>query len=577
VLQRLRERKLVQWALAYLAAAFVVFETIEILAQPWNLSLGFQRSAHIVLVLGLILTLILAWFHGEKGQQRVGGLELLMIALVLGVGGLTLSFLGPERRDSSDAGRSEPGVEDPRPSLAVLTCDNFSPEPADAYLGPGLHDEILQRLSKISALKSIGRVSVMQFGENPPPTEVIARQLRVDFVGQCGVTKAGDALRLTFELLDGKTGTQVWADQFDTSFSMSNLLAIYSEIAERVTSGLGATLTPDERIRIEATPTENLEAYRLYLTGRQYYFAWEEESLKRSVSYFDQAIERDREWALPYAAQAASYWLLSFVSSENPSVFLSHARAAAETAVELDPTLGDPLAILAVVRTIEDYDWQEAAAEFRRAVELGPDSYDVHMTHGSFFLSALGEHEQAEAELLLCVELDPLNIVAELELSWVYFVAREYRKAIAHLRAALEVDPSYPMGIGLLGLAYEQVGETELAVEALQRAADITQGRPFFRVLLARGYAFAGEEEGGREILNDLSNRWPETYTTPYYMAAAYASLGEQDRAFEWLERGLETHDPWMVFAKEDPVLDSLRTDPRFQGLLRRLRLTEGD
>jgi TolB-like protein/Tfp pilus assembly protein PilF len=577
VFQRLRERKLVQWALAYLAAAFVVFEAVEILAQPWNLSLTFQRSAHIVLVLGLILTLILAWFHGEKGQQRVGGLELLMIALLLGVGGLTLSFLGPESRDSSDAGHSEPGVEDARPSLAVLTCDNFSPDPADAYLGPGLHDEILQRLSKISALKSVGRVSVMQFGENPPPTEVIAQQLSVEFVGQCGVTKAGDALRLTFELLDGKTGTQVWADQFDTSFSVSNLLAIYSEIAERVTSRLGATLTPDERIRIEATPTEDLEAYRLYLTGRQHYFAWEEESLKRSVSYFDQAIERDPEWAMPYAAQAASYWLLSFVSSADPSRSLSHARAAAERAVELDPTLGDPLAILAAVRTIEDYDWQEAAAEFQRAVELGPDSYDVHVTHGGFFLSALGDHEQAEAEVLLCVELDPLNIVAEMELSWVYFVAREYRKAIAHLRAALEVDPSYPMGIGLLGLAYEEVGEMELALEALERAADITQGRPFFRVLLAQGYASAGEEEGAREILNDLSNRWPETYTTPYYMAAAYASLGEQDRAFEWLERGLETHDPWMVYAKEDPVLDSLRTDPRFQGLLRRLRLTGGD
>jgi len=572
VFESLKERKLVQWAVAYLAAAYVVFQGIEVLAEPWGITPALQRGLHILLLVGLFITGILAWFHGEKGRQRVSGPELLMVAVVLFVAGLVLSTVMAPDEEEAQTGNVRSGTrEDGRPSIAVLVCDNFSPDPNDAYLAPGLHDEILLRLSRISALKSIGRTSVLRFATNPPATEVIAQELGVDFVGECSVTKAEDRLRLTFQLLDGDNGSQVWADHFDNSLTMANLLGIYSEIAEEVAARVGAVLTSEEKGRIGAGPTGGFEAYDLYLRGRQSHFTWEEEGLNRAVDYFAQAIDRDPHWALPYAAQAESYWQLSFVSSANPSEHLSRARTAAERAVELDPTFGDPLAILAAVRMIEEYDWVEAGSEFARAVELSPGSYTSHLMHGSFFLNAVGEQDLAEGEVRFCMELDPLNIAPGLELAWVYFVGRKHDDAIRQIREGLEVDPNYPMGVALLGLSLEQLSAFDEAVESLERAVGLSPGKPFFGVLLARGYAAAGRGEEAREILSELSSNWPQEYTTPYYMAAAYAALGENDLAFEWLQRAFEVRDPWLVFANRDPVLDGLRLDPRFRDLLRRL------
>jgi tetratricopeptide (TPR) repeat protein len=197
------------------------------------------------------------------------------------------------------------------------------------------------------------------------------------------------------------------------------------------------------------------------------------------------------------------------------------------------------------------------------------------MLYGSFYLNAIGNHDLAEAEVRFCMELDPLNIAAGLELAWVYFVGRKYNEAIHQLQSALEVDPNYPMAVALLGLSFEQVDAFDDAVESLEKAVALSQGSPFFLALLARGYAAAGRREEAVEILDDLSTNWSRAYATPYYMAAAYAALDDEDAAFEWLERAYDVRDSWLVFANEDPVLDALRPDPRFHDLLQRLNFPE--
>ncbi len=228
LLQRLKQRKIVQRGLAYLAGAFVVFQGVEVMAEPWGISPGVQRGIHIVLLIGLLITLVFAWYHGEKGRQRVSGPELLMVAALLVVAGVALSILGgPE--DSPGFAVSREG--DDRPGVAVLPCTNMSADPNDEYLAKSIHDEILLKLQKISSLFSIGRTSVLRYAEDPPATPVIASDLGVGFIGECSVQKHGNQIRLIFQLLDGSTGGQIWADDFDQTLTSTNLFDILRQIA----------------------------------------------------------------------------------------------------------------------------------------------------------------------------------------------------------------------------------------------------------------------------------------------------------------------------------------------------------
>ena len=348
LLQRLKQRKIVQRGLAYLAGAFVVFQGVEVMAEPWGISPGVQRGIHIVLLIGLFITLVFAWYHGEKGRQRVSGPELLMVAALLVIAGGVLSILGgPE--DSPGLAVSRDG--DDRPGVAVLPCTNMSADPNDEYLAQSLHDEILLKLQKISSLFSIGRTSVLGYAVDPPATHLIAYELGVGFVGECSVQKSGSQIRLIFQLLDGNTGRQLWAEDFDQTLTSTNLFDVLRQIAQEVSLALQVEITPEEQARISAVPTENTEAYGLYL---------------RAADYFDRA------------------------KYENEGQNLSNAHALLERATTLDPTFALAFAELSEVvggeflfgidRSTDALVAQQAAAD--SALALQPDLPEAHRAAG---------------------------------------------------------------------------------------------------------------------------------------------------------------------------------------------------
>jgi len=371
LLQRLKERKLVQWALAYLAGAFVVFQVMDALAEPLGLTSTLQRATLVVVGVGFLIALVPAWYHGEKGRQRVSGPELLMVAALLVVAGVALMLLR-----SQEEGFSPVALEgDDRPGIAVFPCENWSRDPDDAYFANGVHDEILLHLQKISGLRSIGRESMEWYEESSVPTRQVAQELAVGYLGECSVLKdAGrNQIRLTFQLIDGTTGTQLWAQSYDEDLTARSIFDIHSDLARRIAGAIGAALTPEEQSRIEKDPTTNLDAYDLYLLGRNRWSTRSPETIREAIEYFEAAIEVDRTFALAFSGVADGYMQLAFYDpGTEPLDVYEEGKAAAIRAFELDPSLGEAHASLGYISLYYDLDWAASERYLSSSIELAP-------------------------------------------------------------------------------------------------------------------------------------------------------------------------------------------------------------
>ncbi|UCC71017.1 MAG: hypothetical protein JSV86_11530 [Gemmatimonadota bacterium] len=325
------------------------------LAEPWNLSQSIIRAIHVLLGIGFVLALVLAWYHGEKGRQRVSGPELVMVAALLVIAGAALSLVRVgDEAPSTTATFASPGAEAERPAIAVLPCDNISPNPEDAYLADGIHEEILLRLSRIQSLTSIGRKSVEWYRDNPRPIRVMAAELGVGSVGECSMRKDADQnqIRLTFQLLDARTGGQIWAENYDRDLTAGNLLEMESDLAQRIARSLRAVLTPEERARIEAVPTENLEAYDYYLRGRHFWIQRSLAAFDSAIRYYNRAVLLDPDYARAYAALAETYVLLPEYGGPSIPEILPLAKAATDRALTLDRGLAEAYAASAWAYTI---------------------------------------------------------------------------------------------------------------------------------------------------------------------------------------------------------------------------------
>jgi TolB-like protein len=274
LLQRLKERKLFQWALAYLAGAWLVFQGIEVLAEPWNLSEAVQRAIHVLLGIGFLVTLVLAWYHGEKGRQRASGVELLILAGILVIAGAAVAALGRLSPEGEGAIGQQAGADSKiidAKSVAVLPFDNFSPDPNDAYFADGMQEQLISTLSRISGLSVRGRMSVMRYRDNPKPLPEIAAELGVTFIIEGSARIVGDEVSVTAQLIDAGQDEHLWSEEYDREFSVGNILLIHREIAEHVASQLRTELTPEERERIDSNPRQILAQYPIppgYQHGR---------------------------------------------------------------------------------------------------------------------------------------------------------------------------------------------------------------------------------------------------------------------------------------------------------------------
>ena len=439
--ERLKQRKIVQRGLAYLAGAFVVFQAVEVMAEPWGLSPGFQRTVHVLLLLGFLIQLVIAWYHGEKGRQRVGGPELLMVGALLVMAGVALSILGGPEDSPGRAGSRE---GDDRPGIAVLPCTNMSADPNDEYLAGALHDEILLKLQKISSLFSIGRTSVLRYAADPPATPLIASDLGVGFVGECSVQKSGSRVRLIFQLLDGKTGGQLWADDFEESLTSSNLFGVQRQIAQEIAFALQVELTPGEQASISAVPTESTEAYELYMQAGDYWARGLYESggdnFRIAQTLLERATTLDPTFALAFARLSfvvGTKWRFGFDRSTDA---LAVQRSAADSALALQPDLPKGHEAAGWVH-YNNNDFRQALDEYAIALEGAPNDVQTIKLIG-YAHRQLGNWPEVYAAFERAAQADPRDVNVFEDLGGSTFeLTHRYAEAVAAYTRALELAP----------------------------------------------------------------------------------------------------------------------------------------
>jgi TolB-like protein/Tfp pilus assembly protein PilF len=454
-------------------------------------------------------------------------------------------------------------------SIAILPLMNASNDPDTEYLSDGITESIINSLSQLPNLKVMARTTVFRYKGQSSDPQKVGRDLGVEAVLTGKVLQRGNTLVVQADLVNVSDGSELWGQQY----KLSDALAVQEEIAKEISANLRLKLSGEQQSRVTKHYTENPEAYQLYLKGRFYWNKRTGEALKKAIEYFNQAIEKDPTYALAYAGLADAYGLSPFYSTDAPQEAFPKAKAVAKKALELDETLAEAHTSLAPVLSIYDWNFPESNREFQRAIELNPNYATAHHWYGGINLAALGRFDEAIAEMKRAQELDPLSSIINADLGETYFEARQYDRSIEQLRKTVEMDQSFYYAHYHLGMAYEMKGSFSEAIAEYYKARQLNDDP---RVLAFLGHAFAvsGKRDDALKTLDQLKEISRQRYVQAYNFAIVYAGLGEKDKAFQWLERSYQEHAPRMMRLKVDPFLDNLRSDPRFDDLVRRIGLS---
>jgi class 3 adenylate cyclase/TolB-like protein/Tfp pilus assembly protein PilF len=568
-LLRVKERAIIPWAVVYLLAAWTVLQTASFLAEHFHWSSAVPRGLGILTFVGFIVAMVVAWHHGEKGRQPVKASEVGIIAFLL-VLGLASLFL--VRTDEA----TDPGTPSPdssagrRPSIAVLPFDNFSPDPEDAYFANGVQEDVTTALSRIQALRVPGRSSVDRYKENRPSTQEMAAALGADYLLEGSATVVGKAVRVTVQLIDGRTDQHVWSEEYDYAFSVDQVISVRSALAREVASRLRALITPEEEARISEPPTQVPEALELYLRARYRWNQRTEAGVRESLRLFQEAIDLDPSFAEAYAGLADAFLVLSNWGWIDHREGHRRGIAAAERALDLDPLNASANASLGALHLWSTRDWVRSEAYFLRAIELDHEYAYTHYWY-SALLSALGRHEESIHQAQEAEELDPLSPQISFGLSRSLFLARDYHQAIADASRALELHPQYSPLYGQICRSYTALGEYQEAEAACLREKE-TGGREW-TLSMALVWAFQGNREAALRELEGIASDVGEAGLQPIIVAMVFAGLGDTDAAFERLQMAIDEDYPYLEYLPSNPFFDPLRSDPRFEALLGRIGL----
>jgi len=455
-------------------------------------------------------------------------------------------------------------------SLVVLPLENLSGDKEQEYFADGMTDELIANLAKIRSLRVISRSTAMAYKGTRKPLSEIARELNVDAVVEGTVLRVGSQVRITAELVQVSTDRHLWAETYESP--IGDVLALQNRVSSAIVNEIRINLTPEDRERLAKTPAVTPEAYEAYLKGRYYWNKRSDENLTKAIGYFEQATRSDQNYALAYAGLSDCYAIISatIFGGMPASVSAPKAKAAAQRALEMDPTLAEAETSLATVRFNYDWDWPGAASGFERAIHLNP-SYATAYQRYSLYLMAMGRTQDSFEQINKARELDPLSISINFSLGWRLYMARQYDRAIEQLRNTLEMDPSDDLPHLIAGQAYEQKGQFDPAIAELRKAVDLSHGTPLTLSALAHAYARSGNRAEAGKLLSQMSVAAKDQYVSPYYFAIVYAGLGDNEVALNLLEKALEDRSNGLVFLKVEPELDGLRSNPRFIALQKKL------
>ena len=490
---------------------------------------------------------------GLKKTYAYAGLACIVILAVL-----AFLFLPPKRGEAFD-------------SVAVLPLENLSGDPEQDSLAESIHDDLITNLAGLSSLKTvIARRTVMRFkGKNTPPQQ-IARDLRVKALITGALRRSGDSVRVTAQLINPTTGSQVWADSFERD--MRDVMSLENEIVAAIAREVNLQLTSEERTRLAGARTVNPEAYVAYTKGKFYLNKLTPEGLKMGLDYMQQAIDKDPTNPLPYAALALGYCRIGHGTAPPPNAF-ALAKAAALKAEELGGTLAETEAALGQIKLFEEWDWAGGGQALQHALALNPSLPDAQRMY-SWYLLLTGRKDEGIAAMKRAIEVDPLTPLWSSDLAWQCWTAGRYQEAMDATQKALELNPDFDQALGWLGYLYADRGMFTEAITAHQKLSAVS---PRWKWPLVRTYVLAGRKDEARKMLAKLLEGEPKPTGAwdGWFLPEVYAALGEKDEAFRWLEAAVKermTFIPWM---RDNPAYAPLRSDSRFQDLVRRMKLPE--
>ncbi len=454
-------------------------------------------------------------------------------------------------------------------SIAVLPLENLSHEPEQEYFADGMTEELIKSLGKIGALHVTSRTSVMRYKKTDKSLPQVARELNVDGIVEGTVQRSGDRVRITAQLIHAPTDHHLWSESYDRE--LKDVLALQDEVARAIANEIKITLTPQEQMSLAAVRPVNPGAYEAYLKGRYYWNKRTAEGIKKASDYFQQAINQQPNYGIAYSGLADCNSGLAWHGFASPAEALPRAKAAALKAIEIDPTSGEAHASLALVLS-HQRNWAAAENEFKRALQLSPRYANAHHWYGDY-LSVVGRHEEALVEAKRAFELDPLSPMINTWLGLRFYHARQYDEAIEQGRKILEFDPSFAPAHLLLGQAYVQKGLHAQAISELQSATSLSGDSPIYMAQVGVAYAAAGKNAEALSVIDQLQKVARQSYVSSYGLAQIYAALGDKQHAMKWLQSAYDERAVWMQYLKVDPVLDSVRSQPRFQNLVRQMGL----
>lgn len=461
------------------------------------------------------------------------------------------------------------------PSIAVLPFRNLSTEKENEYFSDGITEDVIDQLYKIGKLKVISRTSVMRYKDNQSSIHTIASDLNVTSVLEGSVRLEGKKVHIVARLVDASDDNVLWVEEYDEE--LTQIHAIQSDVAKQIARALKTQLSPDEQERIEKKTTGNFEAYDLYLRGR---YSWNRrlpKDLEQGIQYFQAALGKDPEYARAYAGLADSYIILGVYNIHPPEETYPRALIAARKALQIDADLSEAHTSLAYALMHYNWDWPTVEKEFHRAIELAPNSAQAHIWY-ALYLSVKGKNDEAVTEIKEAHTLDPFSAVIRGDAGLTYYFSREYDLAIDQLRGALEMDPTFVVANIPLGGAYVQKKMYPEAISAFEQlsmaSAFVTSKANAVPIAsLAYVYGVSGRKEDAMTYIELLHEKSGEDYVAPYWMAVAYAGVGNIEEEFRWLEKAYQEKDGNLIFLRAHPIFDQLHGDPRFAALVKKIGL----
>ncbi|HEY6118346.1 MAG TPA: winged helix-turn-helix domain-containing protein [Pyrinomonadaceae bacterium] len=480
----------------------------------------------------------------------------IVVLAVIGVGAFALV--------ETQKARTTAGAR-PVNSIAVLPFTHNG-DPNLEYVSDGLTENVINRLSYASGMKVIARGSVYRYKDKQIDPKTVGRELGVQRILIGSVSQHDTSVSISAELIDTEDGTHVWGDRYDRK--ISDLQFLQRQLAQDISDHLRVKLAGEK-----PNSTQDIEAYQLYLKGQYFWNKRNRESIKKGLEYFEQAVARDQNYAAAYAGMADCYNVLSQIGELSPHEAMPKAKAAALNALRLDDSLAEAHASLALVSEVYDWDWTLAESEFKRAIELNANYATAHHWY-AMQLSALGRHDEALTEIELAKLLDPVSLITNANEGWIYFCARKYDRAIEQLRKTIEMDPNFGNAHYKLALVYEAKGMRAEAVDEYLKNERLGGMYQAEADELGTAFAKSGWKGFCEKELTVLEASAKQSYVSPKYFVLTNLQLGNREAAFRWFDEAYKEHSELLLYLKVDPRFDTVRSDPRFDSLLRRVNLS---